>query len=110
MVSRAGRRFTEEGRVVTKKNYTIHARTRVLEFVAERDLDRLAQQACAAAEGSQGWRRGEEFIFEIEDEAYVIPEVELSAFIVRNQGESYEVFYYDGQMAETITEHCSWDR
>jgi hypothetical protein len=67
---------------VIQKNYTIHARTRVMEFVGERDLDRLAQQACVAAEGSQGWRPGEEFIFEIEDEDYVIPGVELSAFIV----------------------------
>jgi hypothetical protein len=95
---------------VTKKNYTIHARTRVLEFVVERDLDRLAQQACTAAEQSPSWCPGEEFIFEIEDEAYVIPGVELSAFIVCHKGESYEVFYYDGQMAETITARCSWDR
>jgi hypothetical protein len=95
---------------VSKENYTIHARARVLEFVAERDLDRLAQQACAAAEGSQGWRPGEEVLFEIEDEEYMHPGVERSAFIVCHKGESYEVFYYDGQMAETITEHCSWDR
>jgi hypothetical protein len=91
-------------------NYTIHARARVLEFVPENDLDRLAQQACAASEESPGWRPGEEFIFEIQEENYVYPGMELSALIVRHKGESYEVYYYDGPMAETISSHCSWDR
>ena len=78
--------------------------------MAERDLDRLAQAACAAAAASPGWQAGAEFVFEIEDERYVIPGVERSAFVVHHNGASYEVFYYDGQMAETITDNCSWDR
>jgi hypothetical protein len=91
-------------------NYTIHARARVLEFVPENDLDRLAQQACAAAEKTPGWRPGKEFIFDIEEENYVYPGMESSALIVRHKGESYEVCYYHGPMAETISAQCSWDR
>jgi hypothetical protein len=90
-------------------SFAIHARERVAELVSEKDLDRLAQKACAA-EAFPDWQPGEEFIFEIEDEAYVHPGVERSALIVRHKGTSYEVFYYDGPMAETITAHCSWDR
>jgi hypothetical protein len=92
------------------RNYWIHARERVRELVPERDLDRLAQLACAAAEVSQGWQPGAEFVFEIEEEGYVDPGMELSAFIVCHKGAVYEVFYYDGPMAETITANCSWDR
>jgi hypothetical protein len=90
-------------------NYSIRARARVLDFVAERDLDRFVQAACAAAEKSQGWRPGEEFSIEIEDENYVYPGMELSALIVFYKGDSYEVYYYHGPMAETISERCSWD-
>jgi hypothetical protein len=78
---------------VTALNYTIHARERVLEFVAEHDLDRLAQHGCDAAAKSASWQPGEEFIFEIEDENYVHPGIESSVLIVHHRGESYEVFY-----------------
>jgi hypothetical protein len=95
---------------VANLTYSIHARERVTEFVPDSDLDRLAQMACTAAENSQDWRPGEEFIFYIEEADYVYPETELSALIVCHKGASYEVFYYDGRMAETITANCSWDR
>jgi hypothetical protein len=90
-------------------NYSIHARERVLEFFAEKELDRLVQLACAAAEKSRGWQAGEEFIFEIEEQQYAYPGIELSALIVCHKGATYKVFYYDGPMAETITANCSWD-
>ena len=97
-------------RPVAKFKYSIHAREKVTEFVPDRDLDRLVQLACDAAENSKGWSQGGEFIFEIEEEDYVIDGIELSALIVSHKGNSYEVFYYDGAMAETITANCSWDR
>jgi hypothetical protein len=34
----------------------------------------------------------------------------LSAFLVFHQGTHYELRFYDGPMAETITPMCSWDR
>jgi hypothetical protein len=95
---------------MSRPKYTIHARERVREFIDETDLDRLAQAACEAAEKSDDWHPGEEFIFYIEEEDYVYPGVELSAFTVRHLGRSYEVLYYDGMMAETITANCSWDK
>jgi hypothetical protein len=88
-------------------SYMIHARRRVLERVDEKDLNRWAHQACVAAEASPGWKPGEEFIYEIEESA--LPGVEWSAFTVRHTGVTYELFFYDGVMAETISEHCSWD-
>jgi hypothetical protein len=77
-------------------------------FLPGAELDRLAKQACEAAERSPGWQPGTEFLFWIEDEAYKIPGVELSALTVCHRGANYEVFYYDGQMAETITARPSW--
>jgi hypothetical protein len=91
-------------------NYSIHARERVTDFVAAGDLDRLAQLACAAAEQAPDWRPGDEFVFEIEEQQYIHPGIELSALIVCHRGATYEVFYYDGPMAEIITANCSWDR
>ncbi len=95
---------------MAKLECLIHARHRVTEFISENELDRLAQQACDAAEKSPGWQPGEEFIFEIEDEEHRVAEVEMSALIVCHKGTGYEVFYYDGMMAETIQNTCSWDR
>jgi hypothetical protein len=92
------------------RNDSIHARERVTEFITDRDLDRLAQLACAAAEASPGWQAGEEFVFPIKEEPYSRPGIASSAFIVCHQGTAYEIFYYDGLLAETITAHCSWDR
>lgn len=97
-------------RLVAKLNYSIHARERVVEFVLEEDLDRLAQQACDAAQNSPGWSPGQEYIFEIQEENYAHEGIEPSSLIVCHKGASYEVFYYDGVMAETITSNCSWDR
>jgi hypothetical protein len=91
-------------------DYSIHARERVIELVPEKDLDRFAQMACVAAEASPGWKPGEEFIFEIEEEGYVHPGMELSSLTVCHKGDHYEVYYYDGPMAETVSAHCSWDR
>lgn len=95
---------------MARLKYSIHARERVTEFVPDRDLDRLAQQACDVAEKSNGWSEGGEFLFEIVEENYVFDGIELSLLIVCHRGASYEVFYYDGGMAETITANCSWDR
>jgi hypothetical protein len=91
-----------------KARFVVHAREQVEQFVTAADLDRLAKQACEAAERSPGWQPGAEFIFWIEEDAYRIPSVELSALTVCHRGAGYEVFYYDGQMAETITAHPSW--
>ena len=95
---------------MAKRIYTIHARERVLEFIDAKDLDRLAQAACDAAEKSANWKKGEEFIYEIEEEPYVYPGHELSALIVIYESKSYEIRFYYGLMAETISDVCSWDR
>jgi hypothetical protein len=95
---------------VGQRTYSVHAHERVLEFLTPGQLDRLVPQACAAAEQSDGWCAGAEFIFELEDEPYATPGLELSALIVRHRGESYEVYYYDGPMAETITARPSWEQ
>jgi hypothetical protein len=94
----------------TMLDYSIHARERVRDFVAEEDLDRLALLACAAAEASDGWHRGAQFDFEIEEKRHVYPGMELSAFIVLHLGTHYELRFYYGPMAETISTTCSWDR
>jgi hypothetical protein len=43
--------------------FVIHAREQVEQFVNGAEPDRLARQACEAAEPSPGWRPGAEFIF-----------------------------------------------
>jgi hypothetical protein len=85
-----------------------HARGQVEQFVPAADLDRLAERACEAAERSPGWRPGVEFLFLIDEEPYTIEGLEPSALTVCHRGAEYEVFYYDGPMAETITDHPSW--
>jgi hypothetical protein len=102
-------RTTPEG-IVTDHSYTVHARVRVLNFLPGTELDRLAGLACAAASRSDGWAAGAEFIYELEEEPYVIPGIENSALVVVHRGADCEVFYYDGPMAETITATPSWDR
>jgi hypothetical protein len=91
-----------------KPSFIVHAREQVEQFVPGAELDRLAGQACEAAERSPGWQPGAEFIFWIEDEAYKTPGVELSALTVCHRGADYELFYYDGPMAETVTARPSW--
>jgi hypothetical protein len=91
-----------------KPSFIVHAREQVRQFVPEADLDRLTEQACEAAERSPGWQPGGEFVFWIEEEPYSIPGIELSSLTVCHRGTDYEVFYYDGQMAETITANPSW--
>jgi hypothetical protein len=93
-----------------KLRFVIHAREQVERLVPAVELVRLAEQACEAAEQSLGWRLGEEFILFIEEEPYKFPGIEASALTVCHRGTDYEVFYYDGPMAESITVHPSWGR
>jgi hypothetical protein len=93
---------------MSKTPFVVHAREQVELLLPGAELDRLAKQACEAAERSPGWQLGAEFLYWIEDEAYKILDVELSALTVCHRGTNYEVFYYDGQMAETITARPSW--
>ena len=94
----------------SEPRYAVHARGRVLDFLTAAELDRLALLACAAAERSDGWAAGEEFIFELEEEPYFIPGIENSALVVAHRGADYEVSYYHGPLAETISDHPSWER
>ena len=98
------------GRCMHKFPFVVHAREQVEQFVPAADLDRLAEQACEAAERSPGWQPGSEFTFFIEEEPYKLPGIEASALTVCHRGTEYEVFYYDGPMAETITANPSWGR
>jgi hypothetical protein len=92
-----------------KCRFVVHAREQVEKLACSAgDLDRLAEQACDAAERSPGWQAGEEFIFIIEEESYRIPGIEESALIVCHRGTDYEVYWYHGPMAETITPNPSW--
>jgi hypothetical protein len=83
-------------------NYLIHAREKVEQLFTEKELDRLVKQACAAAEQSETWQTGQEFIFEIEDAQYAHPGIELSWLIVCHKGTIYEIYYYDGPSSETF--------
>ena len=78
--------------------------------ITRRTRLRCIRRFPSKSKASSGWRDGEEFIFEVEEEAYVTPGLESSALVVRHQGAGYEIFYYDGSLAETITDNCSWDR
>jgi len=82
--------------------YIVSAREKVEGLLTASELDRLAQKAIVAAEQSSQWHPGEEFIFEIEEDAYVFPGIERSALIVRHMGTSYEILYYDGPSSETV--------
>jgi hypothetical protein len=94
---------------VLQNAYFVSARDRVAQYFGAGEMERLVESACAAAEQSQHWRPGDEFIFELVEPAYVIEGVERSAFIVHHHGKSYEVRYYDGMLAETISDHPSWE-
>ena len=87
----------------------IHAREQAERLVEPADLDRFALLARAAAEESPGWRAGEEFIFEVAEEPYTVPGIEPSVLIVCHRGADYEVYFYHGPLAETISAHPSWD-
>jgi hypothetical protein len=73
-----------------------------LDYFTAGELERLVQQACSAAEKSPGRRAGEEFIYYLEEEPSVLRGIELSAFVVCHRGTSYEVFYYDGLLAQML--------
>ena len=82
-------------------NHQLRAATEVRQIIG-RDLDRLLRAAVAAAEASPGWGRGEEFYFEIDEPAFVEEGFELSGFIVRHLGASYEVTFYHGFASEFV--------
>jgi hypothetical protein len=88
--------------------FAVHARVQAEQLVPPADLDRLAGQACEAAERSPGWGPGAEFTWAVAEEPYSVPGIEVSALTVCHRGDGYEVFWYDGRMAETITAHPSW--
>jgi hypothetical protein len=110
LVAGAGRSGgTPVERIDGNRPYTVRARERVLGFLPAAELDRLARLACAAAERSDGWTPGAEFVFELGEEPYFIPGIENSALVVVHRGADYEVLYYDGPLAETIGDHPSWE-
>jgi hypothetical protein len=88
--------------------FAVHAREQVEQLVDPADLDRLAYQACRAAERSAGWGPGAEFTWEVEEEPYTVCGIEASALTVCHRGNEYEVFWYDGRMAETVSANPSW--
>ncbi|HYH66468.1 MAG TPA: hypothetical protein VD866_17375 [Urbifossiella sp.] len=71
-------------------------------LIVGRDLDRLLRAAVAAAEASAGWGQGEEFYFEIDEPAFVEEGFELSGFVVRHLGGSYEITFYHGFASEFV--------
>jgi hypothetical protein len=87
--------------------FVVHAREQVERFVSASDLDRLAQRACDAAERSPDWQPGKEFLFLIDEEPYTIEGLAPSVLTVSHRGTDYEVFYFDGPMADTITDDPS---
>ena len=86
--------------------YTVRARDQVLRFIDEPDLDRLAGQACEAAERSDGWAPGAERVYPIAEPRFVVPGLDPSALVVAHWGNVYDVTYFDGPLAERVTDDC----
>lgn len=81
----------------------VHAQKRVAKEFRKGELDRLVQLAVSAAERSPGWAKGQEFVYEIEDEEYVFDGIEHSTLTVCHAGSRYEVYYYNGLSGELYT-------
>ena len=86
-----------------KREIFVHAQKKVAKAFRKGELDRLVRAAVAAAEKSKGWAEGEEFVYEIEDEEYVIDGVTNSTLTVCHVGSRYEVYYYDGATGTLFT-------